>query len=60
MKVYMTSSKGGTGVTSCALYLGCELARLGERTLIFDGDRSSASGMFAAGLSNMHTYTHAD
>ena len=37
-KIYMTSIKGGTGVSSCAAGLGFALAAAGERTLIADGD----------------------
>ena len=59
-KIFFTSFKGGTGVTSVCLGLGLGLSELGERTLIVDGDRMSACGMTAAGLGNMQVYTLAD
>ena len=37
-KIYMTSLKGGTGVTTCCVGLGLALAGIGERTLVVDGD----------------------
>lgn len=59
-KIYMTSGKGGSGVTTCALYLGRALAEAGERTLVIDGDRLAAGGIYAAGLAGKQTYTLAD
>lgn len=59
-KIYMTSLKGGTGVTSCAVYLGLALAEAGERTLIADGDAFYGGALIAGGCANMQTYTLAD
>ena len=60
IKIYMTNLKGGTGVTTCCVGLGLALAKLGERTLILDGDRYAASGLTVSGCANMQTYTLAD
>lgn len=59
-KIYLTSFKGGTGVTSFCIGLGLALAELGERTLIVDGDTLSGGAILAGGLSNMQVYTLAD
>lgn len=59
-KIYMTNFKGGVGVTTCCTGLGIALAEAGERTLIVDGDRISASGIQIGGCGNMQTYTLAD
>lgn len=59
-KIYMTNLKGGTGVTTCCVGLGLELAALGERTLIMDGDRYAASALISAGCGNLQIYTLAD
>lgn len=59
-KIYFTSFKGGTGVTTCCIGLGIALARSGERTLIADGDVYSANAMTVAGCANMQVYTLAD
>ena len=60
VKIYMTNLKGGTGVTTCCVGLGLALARLGERTLIMDGDKYAAGAFAVSGLSNMQIYTLAD
>ena len=60
VKIYVTSFKGGTGVTSFCIGLGLALAELGERTLIIDGDNLSGGALLAGGLSNMQVYTLAD
>ena len=60
VKIYMTNLKGGTGVTTCCIGLGLALARLGERTLILDGDKYAAGALTVSGLHNMQVYTLAD
>lgn len=59
-KIYVTSFKGGTGVTTFCLGLGATLAEAGERTLVVDGDVISGGATLAGGLSNMQVYTLAD
>lgn len=59
-KIYMTSLKGGTGVTTCCAGLGLALAGLGERTLVVDGDTVTACAMQIGGCPNMQVYTLAD
>lgn len=59
-KIYMTSFKGGTGVTTCCVGLGLALAEAGERTLIADGDVYCAGALQVGGLANMQTYTLED
>lgn len=59
-KIYITSFKGGTGVTSFCAGLGFALAEQGERTLIVDGDIKSGCGLIAGGLMNRQVYTLAD
>jgi len=59
-KIYATSFKGGTGVTTFCVGLGLALAELGERTLIVDGDFKSGSALLTGGLKNMQVYTLAD
>ena len=59
-KIYMTSLKGGTGVTTCCAGLGFALAEMGERTLIVDGDSYSAGALQVGGCPNMQVYTLAD
>lgn len=59
-KIYFTSLKGGTGVTTVCVGLGLALADSGERTLLVDGDSASACAMTVSGLGNMQTYTLAD
>lgn len=59
-KIYMTSLKGGTGVTTCCLGLGLALAEAGERTLIIDGDSAGGCALQIGGCANMQTYTLAD
>ncbi len=59
-KIYMTSFKGGTGVTTCCVGLGLALAAAGERTLIADGDIYCSGALFTGGCQNMQTYTLAD
>lgn len=59
-KIYFSSLKGGTGVTTVCVGLGLAFAETGERTLLVDGDNFSACAMVIAGLGNMQTYTLAD
>lgn len=59
-KILMTSFKGGTGVTVCALGLGLALAAAGERTLIADGDALCGGALVAGGCANMQVFTLAD
>lgn len=59
-KIYMTSLKGGTGVTVCAVNFGFALAALGERTLIADGDGVSSCALAAGGCAGLQVYTLGD
>ncbi|MDE6356805.1 MAG: AAA family ATPase [Clostridia bacterium] len=59
-KIYITSLKGGTGVTTFAVGLGLALAEAGERTLIVDGDSLCAGALLVGGLQNMQVFTLAD
>ncbi len=59
-KIYMTSFKGGTGVTTCCLGLGLALGEAGERPLIVDGDTKSGCALIMGGLKNMQVFTLAD
>lgn len=52
-KIYLTSFKGGTGVTTCCVGLGRALASLGERVLVVDGDVRCGSAAIV-GLSLIH------
>lgn len=60
VKIYMTNSKGGVGVTTCCVGLGIALSKLGERTLVLDGDRQCANALYTGGCANMQVYTLAD
>lgn len=59
-KIYFSSFKGGSGVTTVCVGLGLALAEAGEKTLLVDGDILSAQAMIIAGLGNMQVYTLAD
>lgn len=59
-KIFLTSLKGGSGVTTCGVGLGLALAAGGERTLFFDGDYKCACGLGVAGMWGLHVYTLAD
>lgn len=59
-KIYMTSFKGGTGVTTCCIGLGFALAKTGERVLIADGDVLCGGALLTGGCTNMQVYTLAD
>lgn len=59
-KIYMTSLKGGVGVTTCAVGLGIKLAEEGEKTLIVDGDRLSANALAVGGVATNQVYTLSD
>ncbi len=59
-KIYFTSLKGGTGVTTCAAGIALALAAAGERTLLLDGDREASCALDAVGCSGLATYTLAD
>lgn len=59
-KLYFTSLKGGTGVTTCCVGLGFALAELGERTLIVDGDDKSGNALLFGGVENKQVYTLGD
>lgn len=59
-KIYFTSFKGGTGVTTCCIGVGRALAELGERTLVVDGDTKCGSATLAANCRDMQVYTLAD
>lgn len=59
-KILITSLKGGTGATACAVGLSLALAASGERTLLFDGDDMCASALFSAGVAGLQVYTLAE
>lgn len=56
----MTSFKGGTGVTTCAVGLGVALAQAGERTLIVDGDFRTGNAALLGECRDLQVYTLAD
>ncbi len=58
--IYVASARGGSGATTCAVYLALALAALGERTLVLDGDGECASGLEICGLQGLNVYTLAD
>lgn len=59
-KIFMTSLKGGTGVTACAVYLAFALAEAGERTLVADGDAVCSCAVGTGGCAALQVYTLAD
>ena len=59
-KIYLTSFKGGTGVTTCAVGLGVALAQMGERTLIADGDFRTGSAAIIGECRDLQVYTLGD
>ncbi len=59
-KIFMTSFKGGTGVTTCAVGLGVALAKMGERTLIADGDFRTGSATIIGECRDLQVYTLGD
>ena len=59
-KIYLTSFKGGTGVTTCAVGLGVALAAMGERTLIVDGDFRCCSAAIIGECRDLQVYTLGD
>lgn len=56
-KIYLTSFKGGTGVTTCCVGLGRALASLGERVLVVDGDIRCGSATIVGGCRDLQVYT---
>ena len=60
IKIYMTNLKGGTGVTTCSVGLGLALAKMGERTLVLDGDRFASNALCIGGCANLQVYTLGD
>lgn len=58
--IFVTSAKGGSGATTCAVQSAAALAAYGERTLYVDGDALCASGMQTAEIEQLCTYTLAD
>lgn len=56
-KIYFTSFKGGTGVTTCCVGLGQALAAMGERTLIVDGDFRTGNAAIVGGCRDLQVYT---
>ena len=60
IKIYMTNLKGGTGVSTCCVGLGLALAKMGERTLVLDGDRFAANALCISGCANLQVYTLGD
>lgn len=59
-KIFFTGFKGGCGVSTCCAGIGLALARLGERTLIIDGDFRCGSGILTGGILYPPIYTLAD
>lgn len=59
-KILLTSFKGGTGVTTCAVGLGVALAKLGERTLVADGDGICGSAAIIGDCRDLQVYTLGD
>lgn len=59
-KIFLSSFKGGVGVTSCAVGLACALAASGERVLLIDGDSKASSALSLAGVGNLNVYTLSD
>jgi septum formation inhibitor-activating ATPase MinD len=59
-KIFISSLKGGAGVTTCAVEISKALSNSGQRTLLFDGDSICASALAVAGLWGQHVYTLAD
>jgi septum site-determining protein MinD len=59
-KIYLTSFKGGVGVSTCAVGLGAALATLGERTLIVDGDVVCGSAVLIGDCRDLQVYTLGD
>jgi septum site-determining protein MinD len=60
IKIFMTSKKGGTGVSSLCLGIGSALAHKGMKTLIVDGDISGNSILLMSGCSGKTLYTLSD
>ena len=56
-KIYLTSFKGGPGVTTCCVGLGRALASLGERVLVVDGDIRCGSATIVGGCRDLQVYT---
>lgn len=59
-KLFVTSFKGGTGVTTFCVGLGRALSRLGERTLIVDGDFRSGCALIMGECKDFQVYTLGD
>lgn len=59
-KILITSFKGGTGVTTCAVGLGVALAKAGERTLIADGDFRCGGAAIIGECRDLQVYTLGD
>jgi septum formation inhibitor-activating ATPase MinD len=59
-KILLTSLKGGTGVTSCAVQLCTALSESGERVLLFDGDDLCLSACNLLGLQGENVYSLGD
>ena len=60
LKVFLTSFKGGTGVSTFAVGLGNALADMGVRTLVLDGDVKNASATVIGECRDNVVYTLAD
>lgn len=58
--IYVTGAKGGAGATTLCAGLGLALARLGERTLIVDGDSECGDGLLVNGMQGLNVYSLAD
>lgn len=59
-KILLTGFKGGVGATTCAVGLGRALARLGERTLVVDGDARASCALIIGECRHLQVYTLAD
>ena len=58
--IYIAGARGGSGATTCAVYLALALSAAGERTLVLDGDYECAGGLEVCGLQGLNVYTLAD
>jgi septum site-determining protein MinD len=59
-KIFLTSLKGGTGVTTCAVQLCRALTENGERVLLYDGDKDCSCACYLAGLQGENVYSLGD
>lgn len=55
-KIVITSGKGGVGKTTVAVCLAVQLAKKGQRVVVYDGDFGLNSVDFTAGVEALSTY----